>query len=320
MRVNKALISLFFVLLTTRCIKPASGLSLADKPAKTTRTFPPTQLPSPTLTVTPVPRTPTPNPTATLVIPAFFDPAGCRKPPDDYAIVKVNGWQLDRRTLAMLEYAAELYHGKIDITQTAITQGSYHDNGAASFGTHLGGGAVDLAVIQLPEWKVLYDEIERLVRALRVAGFAAWFRDFDELYSGSPVHIHAIAIGDRQLSDAAIRQLTGREGYFAGYSGLLSDGIPTPDRHGGPVLCDWMRKLGYADLRTTDQREVKADPAVLDLQKGQRVEYTVEPGDTLPAIAGRFLSTVQAIAQANGLKDLARLSIGQRLVVPVKIN
>jgi hypothetical protein len=41
-------------------------------------------------------------------------------------------------------YAAELYGGEIEISGYAITQGSYHDNGVLSFGTHLGGGAVDL--------------------------------------------------------------------------------------------------------------------------------------------------------------------------------
>ena len=172
-------------------------------------------------------------------------------PPEDYNRVEINGWVINQRTLAMLEHAKELYGGEIEITGWALTQGSYHDNGSLSFGTHLGGGAVDLAVMRTNTWTILYDDIEPLVRALRTAGFAAWFRDFEEVYPGSPVHIHAIAIGDQELSQPALDQLNGLYGYFYGFTGLpQEDGIPRPDRHGGPVLCRWMIESGYQDLRT----------------------------------------------------------------------
>jgi len=150
----------------------------------------------------------------------------------------------------MLQYAAQLYRGPIDVAGAAITQGSYSSNGPASFGTHLGGGAVDLSVINPGGRSVLYNEIEPLIKALRAAGFAAWLRDWGELGEGSGIHIHAIAIGDAELSSAATEQLTGPFGYFRGDSGVpTSDGIPIPDRHGGPIICEWMRALGYADLR-----------------------------------------------------------------------
>ncbi len=205
---------------------------------------------TPTLTPSPTPIPPTPTQTLTPSLTPTIEPAGCKKPGDDYSTMEVNGWTLDRRTYEMLEYAATLYQGELDIAGYAVTQGSYHDNGAASFGTHLGGGAVDLSVMRAGTWTVLYDDIEPLVNALRLAGFAAWFRDFDELYPGSAVHIHAIAIGDQQLSQAAIDQLTGTYGYFRGYSGVpQANGTPVPDRHGGPVICQWMRDLGYTDLR-----------------------------------------------------------------------
>jgi hypothetical protein len=156
---------------------------------------------------------------------------------------------INQRTYAMLQHAAELYGGEIDITGKAITQGSYSDNGPASFGTHLGGGVVDISVIRLPDYTILYDEIEPLIRALRVAGFAAWLRDPDEAYPGTPIHIHAVAIGDEELSYAAQQQLTGKSGYFRGFNGLPTEGDPVPDRHGDPVICQWMLDLGYADLR-----------------------------------------------------------------------
>jgi hypothetical protein len=151
----------------------------------------------------------------------------------------------------MLTHAQELYGGELEITGYAITQGSYSNAVAASFGTHAGGGAVDLSVLRRETYTVLWDDIEPLLRALRAAGFAAWLREYGELYPDSPIHIHAIAIGDGELSAAAEDQLTGPSGYFRGYSGLpVAAGVlPSPDRHGGPVICQWMIDMGYRDLR-----------------------------------------------------------------------
>jgi hypothetical protein len=82
------------------------------------------------------------------------------------------------------------------------------------------------------------------------AGFAAWLRGYNELSSDSPIHIHTIAIGDQELSAAAIEQLMGAAGYFWDYSGLPfpNGGSPTADRFGGPILCQWMIDLGYRGL------------------------------------------------------------------------
>lgn len=190
-----------------------------------------------------------PDPTAT----PFVEPAGCWLPPDDYTRLWVNGAQLNARTLAMLDHAQALYSaqgGVVDF-RLAITQGSYNAGGvAASFGTHDGGGAVDLSVRSRVDWSVLDGEIEPMVRALRVTGFAAWLRDTDELYAGSVIHIHAIAIGDRELSEAARAQIGGRFGYLRGFNGLPQmGGTPLPDRHGGPVICGWMITQGFGDMR-----------------------------------------------------------------------
>jgi hypothetical protein len=175
----------------------------------------------------------------------------CKKPPDDYTRVQVNGETLNLRTLSMLEQAQALYGGELEITGYAITQGSYSTNVSASFGTHDGGGAVDISVLRHGTYTILWDDIEPLLRALRAAGFAAWLREYGELYVDSPIHIHAIAIGDQELSPAAQEQLTGPAGYFRGYSGLpfAEGGVPTVDRYGGPILCQWMIDLGYYDMR-----------------------------------------------------------------------
>jgi hypothetical protein len=151
----------------------------------------------------------------------------------------------------MLTHARELYGGEIEINGYAITQGSYSTAVTASFGTHAGGGAVDLSVLRQGTYTVLWDDIEPLIHALRAAGFAAWLREYGELYADSPIHIHAIAIGDQELSGAAQDQLTGEAGYFRGFSGLPVSlyGALKPDRYGGPILCQWMIDLGYQDLR-----------------------------------------------------------------------
>ena len=179
------------------------------------------------------------------------EPLGCQKPPDDYTRIVINSSILNQRTLTMLAHAQELYGGELEITGHAITQGSYTNDVSASFGTHAGGGAVDLSILRRGTYTVLWDDIEPLIHALRVAGFAAWLREYGELYPNSPIHIHAIAIGDRELSPAALEQLTGPTGYFRGYDGLpiASNALPKPDRYGGPILCQWMIDLGYKDLR-----------------------------------------------------------------------
>ena len=216
----------------------------------------PANLP-PTLTTTATPIPPTftvtasPPPTETMQPTSTPEPYGCQAPPEDYTRVEINGSTLNQRTIAMLAHAQELYGGELELTGDAITQGSYSDAVSASFGTHMGGGAVDLSVLQPGTYTVLWDDIDPLLHALRVAGFAAWLRDYGELYPDSPIHIHAIAIGDRELSPAAEEQLTGVAGYFREFSGLpvSENSTPTPDRYGGPILCQWMIDLGYQDLR-----------------------------------------------------------------------
>jgi len=105
-------------------------------------------------------------------------------------------------------------------------------------------------VMRKGTYTVLWDDVEPLVRALRASGFAAWLRKYGELSPDSPIHIHAIAIGDEELSQPARDQITGKFGYFLGYTGVpIPGGTPAPDRHGGPILCQWMLEQGYSDLR-----------------------------------------------------------------------
>ncbi len=181
-----------------------------------------------------------------------IEPEGCLQPPDDYNRVWVGNAQLNVRTLFMLDHASTLYAvlGGEGNLRFRITQGSYTGGiEPASFGTHDGGGAVDLSVRDTIHSGVLAD-VENLVYALRVAGFAAWLREPGLFYPNSPVHIHAIALGDTELSEAARLQAEGPGGYLRGLDGLIpAYGGPRPDQHGGAVVCRWMvTALGITDL------------------------------------------------------------------------
>jgi SH3 domain-containing protein len=181
------------------------------------------------------------------------DIVGCEKPPESYDRLQISESTLNLRTLAMLDHAQEVYQaaGGILRFRDVIMQGSYNPGAVnASFGTHDGGGAVDLSARDPLTGDVLAREIPMMIRALRVAGFAAWLRDVGELYRGSPIHIHAIAIGDAELSEAARGQIDGTFGYLRGYNGLPQEsGTPLPDTSGEMVVCNWMAELGFHDLR-----------------------------------------------------------------------
>ena len=217
-------------------------------PSSTLITTPQTVETKPNTAIPDITPTKTFSPTPTVI--TIAEPFGCLRPPEDYSRLQVNGHWLSQRTLFMLRHAYELYGGAIDITEQAITQGHYSDVEVLSFGTHSGGGVIDISVIDHTTWKVLYEEIEPLILALRQAGFAAWLRDYDELSPGSPIHIHAVAVGDNELSNAASEQLNGQNGYFRGFNGLPQEsGTPIPTSGGELIICSWMLEQGYKDLR-----------------------------------------------------------------------
>jgi len=172
----------------------------------------------------------------------------CQQPPDDYRRTTINGQIVNVRTLWMLRLAAKLYKGPG--SPLRVVQGSYTNKVDASFGTHAGGGAVDISIraAAAPHDVLPTAEANKLVDALRRAGFAAWLRTPDDLDPPATLHIHAIAVGDRELSEPAQAQITGPIGYFAGYDGVPEEqGGTKRDRHGGPVICNWMIAGGNGD-------------------------------------------------------------------------
>jgi hypothetical protein len=136
------------------------------------------------------------------------------EPAHDYTRTSYGGKTVNWRTREMLERAAAI-RGK----GFTLTQGSYNRGVGASAGTHDGGGVVDISVSGLTP-------AERSVAAmsLRKAGFFAWTRTPAQ---GFAYHIHAVAIGDHQLSPAAKRQVV--QG-FQDRNGLANRGKDTaPD-------------------------------------------------------------------------------------------
>ncbi|MBI3942617.1 MAG: LysM peptidoglycan-binding domain-containing protein [Chloroflexi bacterium] len=52
----------------------------------------------------------------------------------------------------------------------------------------------------------------------------------------------------------------------------------------------------------------------------QTVTHIVRPGETLYSLARRYGTTVEAIAQANGLTNVSQIYSGQRLIIPLGSN
>jgi hypothetical protein len=143
---------------------------------------------------------------------------------------------INLRTWAMLDVARDrLGYDEFP----TIIQGSYHRSSAASAGTHDGGGAVDLTPF----------EADRKVRVLRAVGFAAWPRLPIPGVWGE--HIHAVAIGDREMSAQARAQV---RDYYAHRDGL-ADHAPDPTWHPDPVpVFDFRRWRREDTLLESDKR------------------------------------------------------------------
>ncbi len=125
-------------------------------------------------------------------------------------VTTFNGKRTDTRTAAMLTEAQRLYGRTI-----RLTQGSYNTSVSQSANTHAGGGAIDASVDGLTS-----TQITSLVRILRTVGFAAWHRKPSE--GPWAAHIHAVAVGCRDLAPSAARQV---EALRNGRNGLANGGL-----------------------------------------------------------------------------------------------
>lgn len=259
-----------------------------------------------------------PAPTAYPIVYPKADLAGCLRPVDGNDIVTINGHYLNERTASMLRYAQQLYGGEIELDGSTVTQGSFTDAVVESFGTHNGGGVVDLSVFYPGTYQPAYNDIGRILRALRTAGFAAWLRDLDELYPGSPIHIHAVAVGDRQLSPAALDQLSGETGYFRGNNGLPAK--PASDRFGGPILCSWMIGDGFvANSNSGERPMVDGRPFEEVLKSVTDSLLTESEAETLTLISSIKPVPVPGVVAENLVGPLAAAVLFQAGLVPPSI-
>lgn len=153
------------------------------------------------------------------------NPSPAGEPPADYHRVVYGGKTVNVRTKVMLDRARGLMGlaGHFN-----LTQGSYNRGVGASAGTHDGGGVVDINTSGLA--------INATLRALRQAGFAAWYRTPAE---GFAYHIHAVAIGDREMSSAARSQVSA---YARGRNGLANNRADSAPASVGRPVPDWARK------------------------------------------------------------------------------
>lgn len=124
------------------------------------------------------------------------------------------GVTVNERTRAMLR-AADARIGPRLIMQ----QGSYSTEDPTSAGTHAGGGAVDIWVHNMTS-----GQRTSAVRELRRVGFAAWLRSPSQ--GDWPWHVHAVALGDPDLSSQAQHQAGDYNRRLNGLANRLPDDGP----------------------------------------------------------------------------------------------
>jgi LysM repeat protein len=56
-------------------------------------------------------------------------------------------------------------------------------------------------------------------------------------------------------------------------------------------------------------------PIPPDLKYGTKIEYTIQPGDTIAGIAAKFNSTFEDILKANNITDQNKIFVGQQIIV-----
>lgn len=198
--------------------------------------------------------------------------------PNAYDWTNIDGCPIVWRTREALYVCTE----SLSVPITVVKGAAPPDDVSAD--THVGGGVIDVRTIGLTE---LQKRV--LLRALRFH-FAAWYRYPPKFAE----HIHAVCIGDRNLSQGARAQVTA---YFNGRDGLASNG---PDN--------------WPDLATAAswRQNTTVYPQELEIFDMDEAQYktmkfadltTSEEGDTVSQAAmiqnnyRRILRTYQAVQE-----------------------
>ena len=86
------------------------------------------------------------------------------------------------------------------------------------------------------------------------------------------------------------------------------------------IIDDLTAKIAkIADMMRPKSPSSRPQPAPLQNTTsgaGQRRKHVVQTGETLSAIAATYKATVNAIVQANDMKNANSLKVGQRLIIP----
>ncbi|MCA9350763.1 hypothetical protein KC874_03675, partial [Candidatus Saccharibacteria bacterium] len=153
-------------------------------------------------------------------------------PPDDYSKKAVGNNLISERTAFMIKQAEDYSGVKLTVAQGSYCTQAPQGCAGASAGTHNGGGVVDFSVSGLSN-----NQINKVIKGLREAGFAAWYRS-GAAWVGN-LHIHAVAIGDKEIDPAAKPQI---QNYLDGLDGL-SGSNKDPHQDIGVILPDWAKEI-----------------------------------------------------------------------------
>lgn len=148
--------------------------------------------------------------------------------------VILQGKVTDYRTRAQFNEAVRLLGHPL-----SVRQGSYNGSVGPSAGTHDGGGALDISTTGLTAAQKY-----RVVKTLRIVGFAAWLRPTRPGVWSE--HIHAISVGCPDLAPAAARQVTELRNGGDGLTGTA----PDPHRSMGVSVRTWEQYVAARDNLT----------------------------------------------------------------------
>jgi hypothetical protein len=146
---------------------------------------------------------------------------------DPYKRVTFREHTVDNRTKSAILWAEKKYLAKAPKKRSKwrIGQGSYNAGGVAgSAGTHDGGGVVDIMFAG-----VSAKQRKATVKWLRRAGFAAWARE-GAAWGTNNDHVHAVLLGHRTLSTAAMKQTDSYRAHRDGLAGNGWDDTPRPKK------------------------------------------------------------------------------------------
>lgn len=143
------------------------------------------------------------------------------------------GVRITARMRDMIRYAEREFQKKYRGVTFVPTQGSWSD-GSLSGGTHSGAGAIDFRT-----WHLTTGQRQHMIRCLKDAGGAIWFRPEDWDGDGGDEHAHMLDRVKTGMDDGAKWQV---DQYDARRSGLRSNRFDPTYRPNPPVK--WSYPLG----------------------------------------------------------------------------